>query len=173
MHSTQTTHSLSRRRSRWPIIKTCLARPRPVATSASAWAALGSRLLVIIIDAPTHGPLYGHVGCHRPMVGRVRRVNSVPPTGRGWPLQLCPSQIIPCQSPPPRPQAHTQRRHRVTSDLEEEEEGDEVEVGVGGGDGGLHGAVGRLPAHLPGQCRVAHKAALYCQLWPLWAVNQR
>ena len=127
---------------------------------------------VIIIDAPTHGPLYRHVGCHRPMVGRVRRVNTVP-TGRGWPLQLCPSQIIPCQSPPPRPQAHTQRRHRVTSDLEEEEEGDEVEVGVGGGDGGLHGAVGRLPAHLPGQCRVAHKAALYCQLWPLWAVNQR
>ena len=101
-----------------------------------------------------------------------------PPVGlaRGWPLQLCPSQIIPCQSPPPRPPAHTQRRRRVTSEIVEgyEKEGYEVEVEEEVEDGGLHGAVGRVPAHLPGQCsKVAHKAALYCRLWPLWAVNQQ
>ena len=75
-----------------------------------------------------------------------------PPVGLGWPaLQLCPSQIIPCQSPPPRPQAHTQRRQRVTSE-EEHEEVDEADVEeVGGEDGGLHGAVGGILAHLPGQ----------------------
>ena len=159
----------------------CLARPHSssLATSASAWAALGSAGWSPEGDhhrCPHPRAALWSRGCDRPMVARVRRVNSVPTGGarRGWPLQLCPSQIIPCQSPPPRPQAHTQRRHRVTSELEEEEEGDEVEEGGGGGDGGLHGAVGRVPAHLPGQCsKVAHKAALYCRLWPLWAVNQR
>ena len=102
------------------------------------WVSAGGPRVIIIMGwyGPHPRAARRSRGCSRPMESRVRTVNSVPTGGaRGWPLQLCPSQIIPCQSPPPRPPAHTQRRHRVTSDRRRGGRGGRGR-GRGGGGGG-------------------------------------